>query len=135
MSICDPYLQAEEKLKLTRRRCLELIDKIWNIVECNSDKSTRILPGYSSLKSISMKSKSPIVQMTMTSNMTGKHSARFWRPVFLAWEERFETPCTQFKRAPGIQLSCGWHLYCFISKRKKHQWYSWLLYGSWRENP
>ena len=40
-AMCDPYLHAEEKLKLTRR-CLELIDKYEYGVAIQT-KSTRIL--------------------------------------------------------------------------------------------
>ncbi len=46
-AMCDPYLHAEEKLKLTRR-CLELIDKYEYGVAIQT-KSTRNITGYGSL--------------------------------------------------------------------------------------
>lgn len=61
--MCDPYLHAEEKLKLTRR-CLELIDKYEYGVAIQT-KSTRILRDMDLLESINSKAKA-VVQMTMT---------------------------------------------------------------------
>ena len=66
-AMCDPYLQAEEKLKLTRR-CLELIDKYEYGVAIQT-KSTRILRDMDILKSINAKAKA-VVQMTMTMTNT-----------------------------------------------------------------
>ena len=62
-AMCDPYLHAEEELKLTRR-CLKLIDKYEYGVAIQT-KSTRILRDLDILKSINAKAKT-VVQMTMT---------------------------------------------------------------------
>lgn len=62
-AMCDPYLHAEEKLRLTRR-CLELIDEYEYGVAIQT-KSTRILRDIDLLYSINKKAKA-VVQMTLT---------------------------------------------------------------------
>lgn len=62
-AMCDPYLHAEERLRLTRR-CLELIDEHEYGVAIQT-KSTRILRDIDLLDSINKKAKA-VVQMTMT---------------------------------------------------------------------
>ena len=54
-AMCDPYLHAEEELKLTRR-CLKLIDKYEYGVAIQT-KSTRILRDLDILKSIMQRRK------------------------------------------------------------------------------
>lgn len=62
-AMCDPYLHAEEKLRLTRR-CLELIDEYEYGVAIQT-KSARILRDIDLLSSINKKAKA-VVQMTLT---------------------------------------------------------------------
>lgn len=99
-AMCDPYLQAEEKLKLTRR-CLELIDKYEYGVAIQT-KSTRILRDMDILKSINAKAKA-VVQMTMTTY--DETLCKILEPNVSTTHERFEA-LMQFKRQ-GFQLSCG----------------------------
>lgn len=62
-SMCDPYLPAEEELRLTRR-CLEIIDQNAFGVSVLT-KSSRVLRDFDLLYSINEKAKS-VVQMTLT---------------------------------------------------------------------
>ena len=62
-SMCDPYIQLEEELRVTRQ-CLELIDK-YGFGLAIQTKSARILRDLDILKSINEKSKC-VVQMTLT---------------------------------------------------------------------
>ncbi|MDY2937753.1 MAG: radical SAM protein [Fusicatenibacter sp.] len=62
-AMCDPYLHAEEKLRLTRR-CLELINQYEYGVTVRT-KSTRVLRDLELFQSIHHKTKA-VVQMTMT---------------------------------------------------------------------
>lgn len=62
-AMCDPYMQCEEELHLTRR-CLELIDQ-YGFGLAIQTKSDRILRDLDLLKSIHEKSKC-VVQMTLT---------------------------------------------------------------------
>lgn len=62
-AMCDPYLHAEEQLRLTRR-CLELIDQYEYGVAIQT-KSNRILRDLDLLQSINRKAKA-VVQMTLT---------------------------------------------------------------------
>lgn len=62
-AMCDPYLHAEEQLKLTRR-CLEIIDR-YEFGLAIQTKSDRILRDLDLLKSIQKHSKC-VVQMTLT---------------------------------------------------------------------
>ena len=64
-AMCDPYLRAEEELRLTRR-CLELIDRYGFGLSILS-KSARILRDLDLLKSIHQKAKC-VVQMTLTTH-------------------------------------------------------------------
>ena len=91
--MCDPYLQAEEKLKLTRR-CLELIDKYEYGVAIQT-KSTRILRDMDILKSINAKAKA-VVQMTMTTY--DETLCKILEPNVSTTHERFEA-LMQFKKA------------------------------------
>ena len=92
-AMCDPYLQAEEKLKLTRR-CLELIDKYEYGVAIQT-KSTRILRDMDILKSINAKAKA-VVQMTMTTY--DETLCKILEPNVSTTHERFEA-LKQFKKA------------------------------------
>ena len=87
-AMCDPYLHAEEKLKLTRR-CLELIDKYEYGVAIQT-KSTRILRDMDLLESINSKAKA-VVQMTMRPMM--RHFAKFWSHMFLQHERDLKHLC------------------------------------------
>lgn len=62
-AMCDPYMQCEEELLLTRR-CLELIDHYGYGVAIQT-KSDRILRDFDLLKSINEKAKA-VVQITIT---------------------------------------------------------------------
>lgn len=62
-AMCDPYMQCEERLKLTRR-CLELIDEYGFGIAIQT-KSDLILRDLDILQSIHRKSKC-VVQMTLT---------------------------------------------------------------------
>ena len=62
-AMCDPYLHAEEELRLTRR-CLELISQYEYGIAIQT-KSTRILRDLDLLREINRKTKA-VVQMTMT---------------------------------------------------------------------
>lgn len=62
-AMCDPYLHAEEQLKLTRR-CLELINQYEYGVAIQT-KSNRILRDLDLLQSINRRAKA-VVQMTLT---------------------------------------------------------------------
>lgn len=92
-AMCDPYLQVEEKLKLTRR-CLELIDKYEYGVAIQT-KSTRILRDMDILKSINAKAKA-VVQMTMTTY--DETLCKILEPNVSTTHERFEA-LMQFKKA------------------------------------
>ena len=84
-AMCDPYLHAEEKLKLTRR-CLELIDKYEYGVAIQT-KSTRILRDMDLLESINSKAKA-VVQMTMTTY--DETLCKILEPHVSTTRERFE---------------------------------------------
>ena len=92
-SMCDPYLPAEEKLKLTRR-CLELIDKYEYGIAIQT-KSTRILRDIDLLSSINRKAKA-VVQMTMTT--FDESICKIVEPNVSTTKERFEA-LLQFKEA------------------------------------
>lgn len=62
-AMCDPYLHAEEKLKLTRK-CLKIIDRYSFGVSIHT-KSDMVLRDLDLLKSINQKTKC-VVQMTLT---------------------------------------------------------------------
>ena len=62
-SMCDPYLPAEDELRLTRR-CLEIIERYGFGVTVLT-KSTRVLRDLDLLKAINRQSRA-VVQMTLT---------------------------------------------------------------------
>lgn len=92
-AMCDPYLPAEEKLKLTRR-CLELIDEYEYGVAIQT-KSTRILRDLDLLCSINRKAKA-VVQMTLTTY--DETLCKIVEPNVSTTKERFEA-LLQFKEA------------------------------------
>lgn len=84
-AMCDPYLHAEEKLKITRR-CLELIDRYEYGVAIQT-KSTRILRDFDLLKSINEKTKA-VVQMTLTTY--DEDLCKILEPNVATTKERFD---------------------------------------------
>lgn len=92
-AMCDPYLPAEEELKLTRR-CLELIDEYEYGVAIQT-KSTRILRDLDLLCSINRKAKA-VVQMTLTTY--DESLCKIVEPNVSTTKERFEA-LLQFKKA------------------------------------
>lgn len=84
-SMCDPYLPAEEKLRLTRR-CLELIDGYGFGVSVLT-KSTLVLRDIDLLSSINSKARA-VVQMTMTT--FDEALCRIVEPNVSTTRERFE---------------------------------------------
>lgn len=84
-SMCDPYLHAEEQLKLTRQ-CLELIDK-YEFGVAIQTKSTRILRDLDLLCSINEKAKT-VVQMTLTT--CDESLCKVIEPNVSTTKERFE---------------------------------------------
>lgn len=85
-SMCDPYMDCEEKLQLTRR-CLEIIDNYeFGVVVLT--KSARILRDLDLLKSINKKSKC-IVQMTLTTY--DEELCRIIEPNVSTTKERLNT--------------------------------------------
>ena len=92
-AMCDPYLHAEERLRLTRR-CLELIDKYEYGVAIQT-KSTRVLRDIDLLSSINKKAKA-VVQMTMTT--FDEALCKIIEPNVSTTGERFEA-LMKFKEA------------------------------------
>lgn len=92
-AMCDPYLHAEEKLKITRR-CLEIIDRQGFGVAIQT-KSARILRDIDLLASINEKAKA-VVQMTLTTY--DEELCRIAEPNVSTTRERFEA-LMEFKRA------------------------------------
>lgn len=92
-AMCDPYLHAEEKLRLTRR-CLELIDKYEYGVTIQT-KSARILRDIDLLSSINKKAKA-VVQMTLTT--FDETLCKIIEPNVSTTGERFEA-LMKFKEA------------------------------------
>lgn len=92
-AMCDPYLHAEEKLRLTHK-CLELIDKYEYGVAVQT-KSNRVLRDIDLLKSINSKTKA-VVQMTMTTY--DEALCKIIEPHVSTTRERFEA-LMQFKEA------------------------------------
>lgn len=84
-AMSDPYLHAEENLKLTHR-CLEIIDKYGFGVAIQT-KSSRILRDMDLLESINKKSKA-VVQMTLTTY--DDNLCRIIEPNVCVTSERFE---------------------------------------------
>lgn len=92
-AMCDPYLHAEEKLKLTRK-CLKLIDKYEYGVAIQT-KSNRVLRDIDLLRSINDKAKA-VVQITMTT--FDEVLCRTIEPNVSTTKERFDA-LMQFKEA------------------------------------
>ena len=92
-SMSDPYLQAEEKLLLTRR-CLEIIERKGFGLAIQT-KSSRILRDFDLICSINKKSKA-VVQMTLTT--FDENLCRLVEPAVCTTRERFET-LMKFKEA------------------------------------
>lgn len=84
-SMCDPYLHAEEKLRLTRK-CLEIIDR-YEFGVTVLTKSARVLRDIDLLKSINRKSKA-VVQMTLTTY--DEALCRIIEPNVSTTRERFD---------------------------------------------
>ena len=84
-AMCDPYLHAEEQLRLTRK-CLELIDQYEYGVTVLT-KSARILRDLELLESINEKTKA-VVQMTLTTY--NEDLCRIIEPNVSTTRERFE---------------------------------------------
>lgn len=84
-SMTDPYLQAEEKIGLTRK-CLELIDR-YGFGLAILTKSAGILRDLDLLKSINSKTKC-VVQMTLTTY--DENLCRILEPNVSTTAERFE---------------------------------------------
>ena len=92
-AMCDPYLHAEEKLKLTRK-CLKLIDQYeYGVVVLT--KSNRVLRDIDLLKAINKKTKA-VVQMTMTTY--DEELCKIVEPNVSTTRERFEA-LMQLKKA------------------------------------
>ena len=92
-SMSDPYLQAEEKLLLTRR-CLEIIERKGFGLAIQT-KSSRILRDFDLICSINKKSKA-VVQMTLTTY--DENLCRLVEPAVSTTRERFKT-LMKFKEA------------------------------------
>lgn len=92
-AMCDPYLHAEEDLRLTRR-CLELISQYEYGIAIQT-KSTRILRDLDLLREINRKAKA-VVQMTMTTY--NEELCKIIEPDVSTTRERFDA-LLQFKKA------------------------------------
>ena len=92
-AMCDPYLHAEEELRLTRR-CLELISQYEYGIAIQT-KSTRILRDLDLLREINRKAKA-VVQMTMTTY--NEELCKIIEPDVSTTRERFDA-LLQFKKA------------------------------------
>ena len=84
-AMCDPYMQCEEKLGLTRR-CLELIDEYGYGLAIQT-KSDFILRDLDLLQSINRKAKC-VVQMTLTTH--DENLCRIVEPNVCTTKRRFE---------------------------------------------
>ncbi len=92
-AMCDPYLHAEEELRLTRR-CLELISQYEYGIAIQT-KSTRILRDLDLLREINGKAKA-VVQMTMTTY--NEELCKIIEPAVSTTRERLDA-LLQFKKA------------------------------------
>ena len=92
-AMCDPYLHAEEELRLTRR-CLELISQYEYGIAIQT-KSTRILRDLDLLREINGIEKA-VVQMTMTTY--NEELCKIIEPAVSTTRERFDA-LLQFKKA------------------------------------
>jgi len=84
-SMCDPYLHAEEKLRITRK-CLEIIDR-YEFGVTVLTKSNRVLRDLDILCSINEKAKA-VVQMTLTT--ADEELCRILEPNVSTTKERFD---------------------------------------------
>ncbi len=84
-AMCDPYMQCEDELKLTRK-CLEIIDDLGFGIAIQT-KSTSILRDLDIIKSINSKSKC-VVQMTLTTY--DEALCKIVEPKVSTTAERFE---------------------------------------------
>lgn len=94
-AMCDPYMQCEERLRLTRR-CLELIDE-YGFGLAIQTKSDLILRDLDLLQSIHHKSKC-VVQMTLTTY--DEELCRIVEPHVCTTKRRYEV--LQIMRECGI---------------------------------
>lgn len=94
-AMCDPYMQCEEQLGLTRR-CLELIDEYGYGLAVQT-KSDRILRDLDLLQSINRKAKC-VVQMTLTTY--DEALCRIVEPNVCTTKRRFEV--LKIMRESGI---------------------------------
>lgn len=94
-AMCDPYMQCEEQLGLTRR-CLELIDEYGYGLAVQT-KSDRILRDLDLLQSINRKAKC-VVQMTLTTY--DEELCRIVEPNVCTTKRRFEV--LEIMRDSGI---------------------------------
>lgn len=85
-AMCDPYLHAEEKLRLTRK-CLEIIDH-YGFGACILTKSSRISRDLDLLSSINKKAKC-IVEMTLTTY--DESLCKILEPHVCTTRERYKT--------------------------------------------
>lgn len=92
-AMCDPYLHAEEQLRLTRK-CLELIDR-YEFGVAIQTKSTRVLRDLDLLQSINSKTKA-VVQMTLTTY--DEELCKILEPNVSTTKERFDA-LLQFREA------------------------------------
>lgn len=92
-AMCDPYLHAEEQLRLTRK-CLELIDR-YEFGVAVQTKSTRVLRDLDLLQSINSKTKA-VVQMTLTTY--DEELCKILEPNVSTTRERFDA-LLQFREA------------------------------------
>lgn len=84
-AMCDPYINLEEKLQLTRK-CIEIIDR-YGFGLAIQTKSARILRDLDLIKSINVQSKC-VVQMTMTTY--SENLCKIIEPNVSTTAERFE---------------------------------------------
>ena len=87
-SMCDPYIQAEAELRITRR-CLELIDR-YEFGAAVLTKSDLIMRDIDLLDEINRKTKA-VVQMTLTT--ADEELCRIIEPNVCSTARRFEVLC------------------------------------------
>lgn len=98
-AMCDPYMQLEKDLELTRR-CLEIIDK-YEFGLSIQTKSDLILRDLDLLKSINKKTKC-VVQMTMTTY--DENLCKIIEPGVCTTKRRFEV--LKIMQQEGIPTIC-----------------------------
>lgn len=92
-SMCDPYIQAEAELRITRR-CLELIDR-YEFGAAVLTKSDLIMRDIDLLDDINRKTKA-VVQMTLTT--ADEELCRIIEPNVCSTARRFEVLCEMRER-------------------------------------